>query len=64
VRVDDLAHDGEPEPRPLRLGREERLEDLHRHVRHAGAVVGRPRRARLAAVAAVVEPDAVPPSRS
>ena len=30
VRVDDLAHDGQAEARALRLGREERIEDLSR----------------------------------
>jgi hypothetical protein len=41
VRVDDLAHDGQPEAGALGLGGEERIEDAIRELRgHAGPVVG------------------------
>src|SRR5260221_1775013 len=40
VSFERAAHDREPEPSPLRLRAEQRLEDLRRHVlRHAGTVV-------------------------
>jgi hypothetical protein len=41
VRVDDLAHDRQPQAGALRLGREERIEDaIAQLFRHTGAVVG------------------------
>src|SRR4029079_10806927 len=41
VRVDDLPHDRQPESRPLRLRREERVEHaILQLVRNPGAVVG------------------------
>src|SRR5688500_4514283 len=54
VRVHDLADDGEPEARPLRLGREEGIEDLLRDVlRNPRTVVDHFHAHRLASFGAV-----------